>query len=94
MTAHIVDHPRQRSAALVVGTVALIAGVTGAVVNALALLHITGVPDLPQWAWGALGGALLMIRVKGKMGEIRQAARHTFLSVGMGHARQIFGGKR
>lgn len=44
-----------------------------------------GVPDLPSGAWWFLAGALCMVRVKGRLGEYRQAARHTFLGVGKGH---------
>ncbi len=76
------------------GFVVMLALVVAGMILALSRIRFDdelGVPDLPPFAWGVLLGLAVGLRAKGRLGEYRQAARHTFLGVGRGHLDLLHG---
>ncbi len=81
---------RRRDGVAIAAGVLLVAAVAGALYN-LRQLQAGLIPDLPREAWWLLAGLAIGMRTKGRLGEYRQAARHTLLGVGRGHLDLIHG---
>lgn len=77
----------RRDLTVVIGLTLCAIGATVAVTR----ITSNGIPDLPPGAWWFLAGLALGLRAKGRLGEYRQAYRHTIHGVGRGHLNLIRG---